>query len=424
MTLTLWKDLSPLGRPLKVPTPGAPHVLIIGGGVTGLTTAWVLLDRGYRVTVLSSEWVNSERRLTSQIAGALWEYPPAVCGQHTDAISLAHSKGWVMTAYHIWDGIASIPYLSQASGVRMLPSTFFFPTPVEKDPAQYSKMQEIMASGIRGFRRDPRLVDERRCNRTYGVVDAYELLAPVIDTDQAMDWLTQLVGSKGGEFITETITDDLLVVEDTLRARFNADVIVNCTGLQAETLAGDDSVYPIRGGLVRVINDGVMFPKVEAALTITADAAHSTNEIIFLVPRSDNILLIGGITEPRKNTLDLTLETPIIKRMRARCEAFFPGLEKARLDPEYPLSQGLRPFRGLNVRVERELRRPGSRVVHSYGHGGSGWSLSFGCAHDVAMLVDEALAGLPAKSMRNLPNRAEKQIRHVPETGSVIRAVL
>jgi glycerol-3-phosphate dehydrogenase len=54
MTLTLWKDLTPLGRPLKEPSAGSPHVLIIGGGVTGLTTAWVLLDRGYRVTLLSS----------------------------------------------------------------------------------------------------------------------------------------------------------------------------------------------------------------------------------------------------------------------------------------------------------------------------------------------------------------------------------
>ncbi|KAJ7135211.1 nucleotide-binding domain-containing protein [Mycena crocata] len=418
MTLTLWKDLSPLGRPLREPAPGAPRVLIIGGGVTGLTSAWVLLDRGYRVTVLSSDWVNNERRLTSQIAGALWEYPPAVCGQHTDAISLAHSKNWVMTAYHIWDGIASIPYLSKASGVRMLPSDFFFPTAIENDPAQLTKMREIIASGIRGFRRDARLVEERRCDRSYGAVDAYELLAPVIDTDQAMDWLTHLVASKGAEFITETITHDLLVVEDTLRARFNTDAIVNCTGLQSAVLAGDESVYPIRGGLIRVINDGVDFPKVEAALTITADAVHTVNEIIFLVPRNDNILLIGGITEPQKSTLDLTLESPIIKRMRARCDAFLPGLENARLDPEYPLSQGLRPFRGLNVRVERELRRPGSRIVHSYGHGGSGWSLSFGCAHDVALLVDEVLAGLPAKSMRNIRSRES------PEAAMVVRAAL
>jgi len=89
--------------------------------------------------------------------------------------------------------------------------------------------------------------------------------------------------------------------------------------------------------------------------------------------------------------------------MRRRCEAFISELNNARLDPEYPLAQGLRPFRGTNVRVEREIRRRRvsikggisrmmpSRIVHSYEQGGAGWSLSFGCAADVANLVDEAL---------------------------------
>ncbi|KAI0593354.1 nucleotide-binding domain-containing protein [Biscogniauxia sp. FL1348] len=358
--------------------------------------SWVLLDRGYHVTILSSAWANDEQRLTSQIAGALWEFPPAVCGQHTDAISLAHSKKWCMTAYHIWDGIAAIPSLSEESGVRMKPADFFFLDSVENDKAQLSKMKEIMASGVRGFYRGADIIDERRLNPEYGAVDAYEMMAPIIDTDQAMHWLTELVESKGASFVTETIHDDLVDIEDSLRSRFGADVIINCTGLQADALAGDNSVYPIRGGLIRVINDGVDFPKVDAALTITADAANA-NEIVFLVPRNDNILLIGGIAEPHEWDLDLTLESPIIRRMRDRCEKFLPGLKDARLDAEYPFAQGLRPFRGTNVRVERELRRTGSRIVHSYGHGGAGWSLSFGCAQDVAMLVEETLAGLPAK---------------------------
>ncbi|KAI1389236.1 FAD dependent oxidoreductase [Hypoxylon trugodes] len=399
MALTLWRDISPLGQPLKRPTNKSPHALIIGGGVTGLISAWVLLDRGYHVTIVSSAWANDEQRLTSQIAGALWEFPPAVCGQHTDKISLAHSKHWSMTAYHIWDGIASIPGFSDASGVRMMPSDFFFPEPVESDKAQVSKMTEIMASGVRGFYRGADIIDERGIDPSYGAVDAYELLAPVIDTDKAMGWLMELVESKGANLITETIQDDLVEIEDSLLSRFEADVIINCTGLQAQELAGDESVYPIRGGLIRVINDGTDFPKVDAALTITADAAHSANEIIFLVPRNDNILLIGGITEPHEWNLDLTLDTPIIRRMRERCEKFLPGLENARVDPEYPFAQGLRPFRGQNVRVERELRRTGSRIVHSYGHGGAGWSLSFGCAQDVAMLVEEALNGIPARPM-------------------------
>ncbi|KAK8862027.1 nucleotide-binding domain-containing protein [Apiospora arundinis] len=402
MPLTLWRDLSPLAQPLRSPTVDAPHILIIGGGVTGLVNAWVLLDRGYRVTIMSSSWANPEQRLTSQIAGALWEYPPAVCGSHTDKISLAHSKRWCMTAYHIWDGIASIPALSEASGVRMMPSDFFFPAPVETDAAQQSKMVEIMASGVRGFYRGEDLMIERDVDPSYGAVDAYEVIAPIIDTDKAMDWLMQLVEGKGANLVTETIGDDLLDIEPQLLERFDADVIINCTGLQGQVLAGDDSVYPIRGGLIRVINDGSDFPKVEAALTITADAVHDSNEIIFLVPRNDNILLIGGIAEPHKWDLDLTLDSPIIQRMRRRCEAFLPCLKNAKVDPDYPLAQGLRPFRGNNVRVERELRNANSRIVHSYGQGGAGWSLSFGCAQDVVMLVDEVLSGLPARPMKEM----------------------
>ncbi|KAJ2995369.1 hypothetical protein NUW58_g1288 [Xylaria curta] len=403
MSLTLGKNLSCFGRPLVQPTNKSPHILVIGGGVTGLVSSWVLLDRGYRVTILSKAWASDEERLTSQIAGALWEFPPAVCGQHTDAISLAHSKKWCMTAYHIWDAIASIPALSQESGVRMMPSDFFFLDNIDKDAHERSKMAEIMASGVRGFYRGSDIIEDRGIDPSYGARDAYELMAPVIDTDKAMHWLTSLVKSKGANFVTETIEDDLLNIEDSLRARFNADVIVNCAGLQSYTLADDKTVYPIRGGLIRVINDGTDFPKVNAALTITADAAHSSNEIVFLVPRNDNILLIGGITEAHKWDLDLTLDSPIIRRMRERCESFLPGLKDARLDQDYPLSQGLRPFRGSNVRVERELRRRGSRVVHSYGHGGAGWSLSFGCAQDVAGLVEETLAGIPARPMGARP---------------------
>ncbi len=411
-SLLFWRDLTPFPTPLHTPTSSSPKILIVGGGVTGLITAWVLLDKGYHVTVVSKEWASygKEQRLTSQIAGALWEFPPAVCGQHTDAISLQHSKRWSLVAYHIWDAIAASKELAELSGVRVKGADFFFPVPVEEDPRQMSKMLEIMSSGVRGFRRDPSIIKERGIDVAYGAVDAYEHLAPIIDTDQSMKWLTSLVQQKGAKLITRTIKGDLFHQEDSLRAEYNADAIINATGVAGTELAGDASCYPIRGGLIRVINDGTDFPKLDHALTINADAVHNSNEIVFIVPRNDNILLIGGITEPREYELSLTLDSPIIQRMRGRCEAFLPGLKNARLDPEYPLAQGLRPFRQRNVRVERELRIRGSagagetapmpsRIVHSYGHGGSGWSLSFGCAADVAALVEEALLDLPARAM-------------------------
>ena len=75
MSLTLWKDITPLGQRLREPTNRSPHVLVIGGGVTGVVSSWVLLDRGYHVTILSSAWASDEQRLTSQIAGALYVVP-------------------------------------------------------------------------------------------------------------------------------------------------------------------------------------------------------------------------------------------------------------------------------------------------------------------------------------------------------------
>ncbi|KAI1929812.1 hypothetical protein LOZ65_001640 [Ophidiomyces ophidiicola] len=406
-----WKDISPLPEPLKSPGKQSPRVLVIGGGVTSLVTSWILLDKGYHVTIVAKEWASwtDGQRITSQIAGALWEFPPAVCGMHTDVISLDNSKRWSMISYQIFCAIADDPELSAQVGIRLEQSTFFFPYPIEEDTEQYAKMVEIEQTGVRGFRRSKDLIRDRNVNPDFGVVDAYEHLAPIIDTDRAMGWLMSLVRSKGAAFINETIHGSLYKAENSLLARFEADVIVNATGLGAMELADDKTCYPLRGGVLRVINDGVDFPRVSASLIMSADALHSLNEIIFIVPRNDNILIVGGIAEPDEwNLGGLTLESPIIQRMRKRCEEFLPALKSARLDPEYPLAQGLRPFRGTNVRVERELRtksvnsRVGpvpSRIVHSYGQGGAGWSLAFGCASDIAVLVAEALADKPAMPM-------------------------
>lgn len=56
-----------------LPTPTS-RVLVIGGSVTGLTTAWSLLDAGYAVTVVSDQWAPATPRITGQVAGALFVY--------------------------------------------------------------------------------------------------------------------------------------------------------------------------------------------------------------------------------------------------------------------------------------------------------------------------------------------------------------
>lgn len=307
-----------------------------------------------------------------------------------------------MISYHIWDAIASTPTLLKDVGVQMRPADFFFPVLIEEDASQLSKMQEIEASGVKGFRRDPHIIYERGVNPAYGAIDAYEHLSPIIDTDQAMAWLMRLIKTKGAILHTRTVHGDLIHQETSLLKEFSASIMINATGLSSAETASDTTCYPLRGGILRVLNNGIDFPKIEAALTISADAAQD-NEIVFIVPRNDDILLIGGIAEEREETIELGVESEKVRRMRGRCEVFLPVLREARLDPGYPFAQGLRPARRSNVRVERDVRSNGegggqSRIIHSYGHGGSGWTLSFGCAGDVATLVEEALLGAPLRS--------------------------
>ena len=45
------------------------------------------------------------------------------------------------------------------------------------------------------------------------MADAFEYLAPVIDTDQAMKFLLDLLQSKGAVILSETVTGDLWVNE-------------------------------------------------------------------------------------------------------------------------------------------------------------------------------------------------------------------
>src|SRR5277367_1943654 len=84
----------------------ATNVLVIGAGVSGLTSALCLSRRGFNVTVVADRFAP---RVTSVVAGALWEWPPAVCGHHRDTVSLRRSKVWCRTSFDIFAELAKLP---------------------------------------------------------------------------------------------------------------------------------------------------------------------------------------------------------------------------------------------------------------------------------------------------------------------------
>jgi D-amino-acid oxidase len=70
--------------------------VVIGAGVSGLTTALVLARRDWRVTVVADRF---DRDVVSTVAGALWEWPPSVCGRHHAEPLLARSAEWTMVSF-------------------------------------------------------------------------------------------------------------------------------------------------------------------------------------------------------------------------------------------------------------------------------------------------------------------------------------
>jgi D-amino-acid oxidase len=91
------------------------------------------------------------------------------------------------------------------------------------------------------------------------------------------------------------VTGDLRDQEDSLLETYGASAIVNATALSGFELAGDETVYPLRGALIRVVNDGKKFPQVTEALCVTHDDAHGpVDDIVFIVPRNDRTLILGG----------------------------------------------------------------------------------------------------------------------------------
>ncbi|KAF8899719.1 hypothetical protein CPB85DRAFT_1377570 [Mucidula mucida] len=325
--------------------PRNKRVLVVAGGFVGFTTAWMLLDAGYQVTIYCH--CPTVSNSLSADGSTVWEWPPAVCGKHTDVCSsssIEESKNWGMTSYYTFDKLREwmppIAYLRAFDhGARMGMVNFLFVEKLEMaDVGRLDKWNQIhgMSPAIKGVIRDGMLINRHQVNKKAGVVDSYQQMSPMIDTDAYMRWL-QFVTYKGaqlGAFYSNK--------KNYLLAEYRGGILVNATGLGARELVGDESVYPLRGALVRVVNDGEIFAKVTEALVVTHDNTEG-EYIVFIVPRN----ILGGMHH-------LPMESPEFQRMRARCNNF-------------PLVQGLRPFRGTNQN---------HTLVRSW----RGFTLSFGCA--------------------------------------------
>ncbi|MFF8946985.1 NAD(P)/FAD-dependent oxidoreductase [Streptomyces sp. NPDC014864] len=309
-------------------------VVVVGGGVVGLTTAVVLAERGRRVRVWTRE---PAERTTSAVAGALW-WPYRI-----EPVSLAGD--WALESLAVYEELAARP---EETGVRMV-------------------------EGVHGGTRLDSLgpwaarVPGLRAARA-GEYPGTGLWArlPLIDMPAHLPWLRERLLRAGGTVEERTVRD---------LAAVDAPVVVNCTGIGSRDLVPDAGVRPVRGQLVVVENPGI------TTWLTSVDQASAATTYFFPQPGG---LVLGGTAE--QDVWSLTPDPAVAERIVARCAVFRPEIAGARVLGH---RVGLRPARHA-VRLER-VPLPGGRVlVHHYGHGGAGVTVAWGCARQAAGLVGPA----------------------------------
>ncbi|MBW9215694.1 FAD-binding oxidoreductase [Mumia sp. zg.B53] len=306
------------------------RVLVVGAGVTGLTCAVVAAERGHQVDVLARDL---PQETTSAIAAACW-HPPLV--HPADRV-----LEWSRRTYEV---MAALP---GSSGVRRRRST-----ELVADPASRPWWADAV----------PSLHTLAEVPEGFGAGWAFDGLVAHMPT--YLDYLVRRLAENGG-----TLTRMALPALPR-----GADVVVNASGLGSRLLAADPTTVPIRGHVVRL----APVPGVDDVLL-----ADGPSGLTYVVPRGEDVV-VGGTSE--LDVWDLAPRDADTAAILARAGALVPQLQGA---PVLGVRVGLRPARP-SVRVEREERDGASPVVHCYGHGGAGVTLSWGCAREVVDLAESA----------------------------------
>jgi len=308
------------------------RALVVGAGVVGLTCAVRLAESGHDVHVLAREL---PLETTSAVAAAWW-YPYR-------ALPYDRVTAWARRTYDVLAGLAT----DDATGVVMRDSLEVHRRPVD---------EPWWAQAVPALTRELSLPS--------GYVNGWRFIAPVIEMPTYLAYLVTRLHEAGGDLTRMALS----------ALPRHGDVVVNCTGLGSRLLAGDHTLQPVRGQVMRLEQVGI------ERVWLDSDA------ITYVVPRAGDVV-IGGTSD--EGSWDLRPNPATAESILRRATELVPELDGARVLGH---RVGLRPARD-QVRLDLQPRSGAAPVVHCYGHGGAGVTLSWGCADEVAGLV---ATGVPA----------------------------
>jgi D-amino-acid oxidase len=308
------------------------RVAIVGAGVSGLTCAVVFAESGFETSILAEQIGD---RTDSAAAAAIW-YPYDV-GSGNEVVP------WALISYGRFLELARNPQ----TGVSVVELRVFSRLGTIEPPnwAQPFATRALAAGDIPA-----------------AFVSGFSIRVPLIETSKYLDYLQTRLTKAGGSVTADVRFKDLAEIDNA----FN--LIVNCSGIGARDLVPDPAMEPHRGQVAIV-------RKLDLPYAVVCDDP----PLMYAIPRAQDCVL-GGTNEVSDNRApDSSATANIIEECRRVLGFPAPDLIAERV--------GLRPGRRSGVRVDAEKLRDGRAVIHNYGHGGAGFTLSWGCAQTVLELA-------------------------------------
>jgi len=332
-------------------------VCVVGGGINGIASAYRIKETfpNLSVTIITKDVTPDT---TSDIAAGWWE--PYLTGN--THLHLIHR--WSKSTYdyaHL--SLNTHPKAAREQGISTRHGVFLSTQPDIKDPFWHDIVYDYHRLNKKDLERYPA-----------SIKSGFGFTSVFIEGGKFLPILYKRFKESGGTIIKREI--------QSFKELYNEyDVIINCAGLANRHLLNDKETFPIRGQIIRVkapwINEYCIINESD-------DPNYST----YILPNQDFVVLGGTQYENDWNINPTAKDKQWIIESTKK---FIPNLEFA----EHMCDcVGLRPAR-TSIRVEREdinyAKDKKIKMIHNYGHGGSGLTLFWGCAQDVLVMFTQII---------------------------------
>jgi D-amino-acid oxidase len=264
------------------------NAAVIGGGVIGLSTALALQDAGFTVTLYARDLIPNT---TSNVSGAQWTPSSLFDADRIDAAFRTQYVRAATIAYARYQTLLGDDY-----GVRWIEN---YDCHDEPDSPFLNNAAESAIHNLY-----PEILRYGPGQHPFPTRYATRFLTMIIEPNRYLRALERDYLRRGGKIVVRCFTAarELLALDEPL--------VMNCTGLGAKELFGDEQLEPVRGQL------SVLAPQPAVDYMVL----HGNR---YMFPRSDGIVL--GRTFQHGNT-QLDPDEATIQQVVTDHAAFFSAM--------------------------------------------------------------------------------------------------